>query len=117
MLAIFANDHAETLYVVDDDRRIEGVLTRTDLMRAVDLISMLPILERNTASVQHFMSRDPMVVTLQDSPTTAAMMMRDRGLKNLPVVTNPAERQVVGCVRTETMMHIVLQELAHLAQA
>jgi NADH dehydrogenase len=116
VLAIFANDHADTLYIVDDDRRIEGVLTRTDLMRAVDLISTLPILERNAASVQHFMSRDPMVLTLDDSPTTAAMMMRDRGLKNLPVVTNAEDRRVVGCVRTETMMHMVLQELAHLAQ-
>jgi NADH dehydrogenase len=117
VLAIFANHHADTLYVVDDDRRIEGVLTRTDLMRAVDVISMLPVLERNTAAVQHFMSRDPMVLTLNDSPATAAMMMRDRGLKNLPVVTTAEDRQVVGCVRMETMMHIVLQELALTAQA
>jgi predicted transcriptional regulator len=86
-------------------------------MRAVDVISMLPVLERNTAAVQHFMSRDPMVLTLNDSPATAAMMMRDRGLKNLPVVTTAEDRQVVGCVRMETMMHIVLQELALTAQA
>jgi CBS-domain-containing membrane protein len=33
VLSIFANHHADTLYVVDDDRRIEGVLTRTDLLR------------------------------------------------------------------------------------
>jgi len=30
---------------------------------------------------------------------------------------NAEDRRVVGCVRTETMMHTVLQELAHLAQA
>ena len=117
VLALFATHHADTLYVVDDDRRIEGVMTRTDLMRAVDVISTLPLLERNSASVQHFMSRDPMVLTLNDSPATAALMMRDRGLKNLPVVTNAEDRQVVGCVRTETMMHIVLQELTLSAQA
>ena len=117
VLAIFANHHADTLYIVDDDRRIEGVLTRTDLMRAVDLIAMLPVLERHTASVQHFMTRDPLVLTLDDAPATAAMMMRDRGLKNLPVVTNAEDRQVVGCVRTETMMHLVLQELALMAEA
>jgi CBS-domain-containing membrane protein len=77
---------------------------------------MLPVRERNTASVRHFMSRDPMVLTLNDSPATAALMMRDRGLKNLPVVTAAEDRRVVGCVRMETMMHIVLQELALAAQ-
>jgi NADH dehydrogenase FAD-containing subunit len=35
----------------------------------------------------------------------------------LPVVTNAEDRRVVRCVRTETMMHMVLQELEHLAQA
>jgi CBS domain-containing protein len=117
VLDMFATHHADTLYVVDDDRRIEGVMTRTDLMRGVDVISTMPVRERNTASVHHFMSRDPMVLTFNDSPATAALMMRDRGLKNLPVVTNAEGRQVVGCVRMETMMHIVLQELALVAQA
>ena len=62
--------------------------------------------------MRRFMSADPIVVTLDDSPATAALMVRDRGLKSLPVVTAGNGRHVVGYIRAETMMQAVLQRLA-----
>jgi NADH dehydrogenase len=111
-VAMFATDHADTVYVVKDDNQLEGVLTRTDLLRAIDLLGTMPALDRIGISVRRFMSANPIVVTLGDSPATAALMMRDRGLKSLPVVTAGNGRHVVGCLRAETMMQAVLQRLA-----
>jgi signal-transduction protein with cAMP-binding, CBS, and nucleotidyltransferase domain len=115
VLAIFAADHVDTIYVVDAEGRIDGVVTRTDLLRAVDRIIMMPEAERPKATVRHFMSPDPVVVTRDDVPTTAALAMRDRGLKSVPVVDTAGSRRVVGWIRAETMMQAVTEQLASLA--
>ena len=108
-LALFAAHHADTVYIVEDGDRIVGVLTRTDLLRVVEVFSTRPLPERRGVPVRHFMTPDPVVVALTDTASVAALLMWNRGLKSLPVVTNAHGGRLTGCLRAETVMQRVLQ--------
>jgi NADH:ubiquinone reductase (H+-translocating) len=112
VLEIFATHHADTVYILDEGRRIVGVITRTDLFRVVDVVAVRPIAERRSVVIRSLMSPDPLVMTMDDTAAAAALAMWSRGLKSLPVVTGPSGR-LVGCIRAETVMQAVLRRLAH----
>ena len=101
----------DVAYVVEAGHRLAGILTRTDLLHAVDVLATVPAEDRARLPVRRFMVADPVAVTLADSPATAALLMWSRGVKSLPVVNGADDRRVAGCVRAETMMHAVLQRL------
>jgi hypothetical protein len=54
------------------------------------------------------MSADPVAITLADSAASAAALLRNRGLKVLPVLTDLESRRPAGYVRAETLMHTVI---------
>jgi NADH dehydrogenase len=110
-LSIFATHHPDTVYVVDEGRRVAGVITRSDLFRVVDVVALRPISERHSVSIRSLMSPDPVVMTMDDSAAAAALAMWSRGLKSLPVVAGSTGR-LVGCIRAETVMQAVLQRVA-----
>jgi NADH dehydrogenase len=110
-LELFAVHHADTVYIVDDGQRIVGVLTRTDLLRVVEVMSSRPVSERDGVTVRNFMTPEPVVVALEDSASVAALSMWNRGLKSLPVVTTARGGRLAGCLRAETVMQRVLQTL------
>jgi CBS domain-containing protein len=110
-LALFAEHHADTVYIVEDGDRIVGVLTRTDLLRVVEVLSSRPISDRSGVPVRHFMTPDPVVVALSDTGSVATLLMWNRGLKSLPVVTAAHDGRLAGCLRAETVMQKVLQML------
>lgn len=113
-LQIFTTHQAETLYIVNADKGLAGVLTRTDLLRTVDMLATPATLKGFRPVVGSFMSADPIAVELDDSAATAAVVMWGRGLKSLPVVSTTANgRRLVGVVRAETMMQAVLQRVTY----
>src|SRR5262249_56461635 len=63
-LALFATHHAATVYVLEPDGRIAGVLTRTDLLRVVEVLSARPVEQRRAVSIRSIMTPDPVVVAL-----------------------------------------------------
>jgi NADH dehydrogenase len=112
----FAQDRVDVLYVVEDHERLVGVLTKTDLLRAVDAAISVPIERREEFSVRQFMSPDPIAVTVGDSAAAAAATLWSRGMKMLPVLASSESRRVAGCIRAETLMHAVIGRLrAHRA--
>ena len=116
-LALFAAHHADTVYILEGDGRIIGVLTRTDLLRVVEVLSTRPVEERQGVSIRNFMTPDPVVVALSDVASVAALLMWNRGLKSLPVVTSAHGGRLAGCLRAETMMQQVVQTLLATRQA
>jgi NADH:quinone reductase (non-electrogenic) len=91
--------------VVDGDERLVGILSRTDLLRAVEGGA-----RRNT-KVREFMVSDPIALTGEDSALLAASTMRDHDLRALPVVEDRASRRLTGYVRAEKMLQRLLDKL------
>jgi NADH dehydrogenase len=109
-LEAFATRRADTVYIVDDGGRVDGVITRTDLFRVVALVAGRPSAERSSVSIRSVMSPDPLVMTTDDTTAAATLAMWSRGLKSLPVVDGVSGR-LVGCIRAETVMQSVLGRL------
>jgi CBS domain-containing protein len=58
------------------------------------------------------MTADPIVVAVDDSPAVAAMVLRDHRLKRIPVVAGRDDRRLVGYLRAEKLMAVVMKKLA-----
>jgi len=101
---VFSESTNEFFYVSNDGQLLEGVVTFTDLMRALSSGA-----EKETP-VTEFMTKDPVAVSLDDSSLTAAATLRDYKIKWIPVVDQKQSRRIVGCVSARKMMAYVLKE-------
>jgi NADH dehydrogenase len=103
----FVEHSNEFFYISSDGQTLEGVVTITDLLRggtnAHDGSGSLPVSE--------FMTRNPVVVTLDDDCALAATTMREYRLKSLPVVERKDSRKLVGCLRIRRLMAFVFKEI------
>ncbi|MGQ4807833.1 hypothetical protein NKDENANG_01195 [Candidatus Entotheonellaceae bacterium PAL068K] len=91
--------------VVDEHSCLQGILTRTDIFRAIEAGA------RPHTPVQDFMITSPIVITVNDSSLLATSIMRDHGFKWLPVVDNQDNRCLQGYVRAERMFNLVVQNM------
>jgi CBS domain-containing protein len=57
------------------------------------------------------MVANPITVAADDTPVTAAMMLREHRLKSVPVVAGRNDRRLIGYLRAEKLLAIVLQKL------
>jgi CBS-domain-containing membrane protein len=103
-IAFFHENPVSFCYIVDEQENLQGILTRTDLLRALEMGA-----QRHTA-VRDFMVA-PISVTRDDTSLTAAATLRDHELKSLPVIESQTNRRLVGYVRAEKMFMRVLQRL------
>ncbi|HKQ32199.1 MAG TPA: FAD-dependent oxidoreductase, partial [Thermodesulfobacteriota bacterium] len=92
--------------VVGDAGRLLGIVTRTDLFRAVDTAV------RPETNVSEFMNKTPVSVTAKDSSVSVAGTMRVRDLKWVPVVDDLANQNLLGYVRRDGMIGFVLERLS-----
>lgn len=95
--------------VVDDDGRLAGLVTRVDLLHAIDLAATRDEARRRDIRVAEFMAADPVAVTTEDSALIAVASMREHGLVGLPVVAADRRRTLVGSVRLENVMAVAMQ--------
>ncbi|WP_435320421.1 CBS domain-containing protein [Haloarchaeobius sp. TZWSO28] len=79
--------------VVDEDGRLEGILTSTDFVRVVARGDADPV-----PTVSSVMTTDVITTTVNESIRTAADVMLEHGFHHLPVVDD--ENAVIGVVTT-----------------
>ena len=94
----FAEHRHELFYVCGEGQTLEGVVTMTDWMRA---------LSRGApphTPVAQLMARNPITLSAEEDGATAASIIREHRVKNLPVVKCRSTRQLVGCLRTRRLM-------------
>ena len=103
-----SGDELEFCCVVDDSGKLLGIVTRTDIFRAVDAAV------RPETKVSEFMNQSPVCVTVKDSSTVVAGTMRVRGLKWVPVVDDPSSLHIEGYVRRDGMLGFVLEKLSEI---
>lgn len=93
-----------SLYVVNEDKRLVGVLSRKDLLRSV-----LPSNEENIP-VAVVMSRMPNIITITSDETilTAGHLLMQHQVDSLPVVENKTPDKIVGKItKTRIMNHFI----------
>jgi NADH dehydrogenase len=100
----FAARHIDIMYVLDQGGLLSGVITRSDLFRAVDAIVVSTAENADPPTVRTYMSPAPITVAAGAKASTAAELMWSRGLKSVPVVSAPDGRELTGYVRAETLM-------------
>lgn len=101
---ILSGDELDFCCVIDSSNKLKGIMTRTDIFRAVES-AVTP----NT-KVSEFMTENPIVVTENDSCTLVASTMRDHNLKWVPVVDNLENLDVKGYIRRDKMINFVLDK-------
>lgn len=104
-------EHLDLCCVVDENKCLIGVVTRSDLFRAIEVAAALPPGSELNISVKDIMVRDPITVTIKDTAALALMTMREHGLKSLPVVDSHRTRVAKGYVRIENLMDCLMKRL------
>lgn len=100
-----SKDNSDICCVIDDGNRLKGVVTRTDIFRAIDRGVTNPI------RVKEFMMSEPVVVSENESTVLVIDTMREHSLKWMPVVDNINNMKLKGIVRRDKILSFVLANL------
>ncbi|HEY9784590.1 MAG TPA: FAD-dependent oxidoreductase, partial [Candidatus Obscuribacterales bacterium] len=92
--------------VADSENRLLGILSRSDLLHAIELAVMDSSKE---ITVRDIMVPDPITITIDDNPSLAMSTMREHGLKKLPVVDTNGSKVIKGYIRVENILNHLLK--------
>ena len=99
------------LCCVADESGLVGIITRTDLMRALEAATAAQDENKVQIELREIMVTNPAMVTLEDSSTVALSTMRQRGISKLPVVRNSTDRSIQGYIRIEKLMEAIMKNI------
>ena len=94
--AILLDNQISSVIVVDEDGRLEGILTSTDFVRIV--AKSQPKAE---TTVQRYMTADVITASAQDSIRDVADTMMEHGIHHIPVVDD--EGGLIGIITATDM--------------
>lgn len=97
--------------VINKEGTLVGIVTRSDLLRAIDVAASVPKEHRLQTAVKDIMVPDPVAISLDESTLLAFVTMRERGMKRLPIVESSNHRAVRGYLRIENIMDKIVQQL------
>jgi len=98
--------------VLNEREQLCGILTRSDLLRAVEICIRVPVLERASLQVKDIMMTHPIALTANESTTLAILTMREHGLKRLPILESIATKKVSGYIRIENLMETIYRHVS-----
>jgi NADH:ubiquinone reductase (H+-translocating) len=95
--------------IIDGEEMLAGIITRSDLVRALEHAQLAdPDVD---LPVTDLMVINPISMAINEPLTVALSKMRDRDLKQLPIVDNAKHRRPIGRVRIEKIVEYVLAEM------
>lgn len=97
--------------VVNKAGLLVGIVTRTDLLSAIEVATALQDRKAADITIKEIMVKDPVAITLEDTTLLALLTMREHGLKRVPVLESRANRTPKGYVRIENIMDHVVRDL------
>jgi CBS domain-containing protein len=103
-------DHHVGAVIVVDDKRPVGIVTDRDLT-----IEVLASSLAGETAVKDVMTPDPACVHDEAGLADAAQLMREHGVRRLPVVTSDGE--LFGVITLDDILSLLGEELASLAAA
>lgn len=104
------------LLILDEKQRLWGTLDRDDIYDIIARIAVIPTDKRGDVSqrkLSDLLLRNPVSVSLDDSPLVASATMLDHGIAWLPVVQSKDDLRPVGCLRGEKIGNRILQKIGH----
>jgi CBS-domain-containing membrane protein len=113
-LAASAENGRDFLIVLDDQRRLLGILKVEEVANALLTIVSTPEESRRDATqvrVRELMAVDPHTISSDDSSLHAASTMLEHGLSWLPVIASKNDLHLQGTVRAERIGYWLSQEL------
>jgi NADH dehydrogenase len=99
---------ADLCCILDDQQQLAGVITRSDLLRALEIAALadpdvdVPVID--------IMVREPVAISVNEPLAIALSTMRDHGLKQIPVLEGQKQKTPIGCIRIEKIVGLVLKE-------
>lgn len=109
----FTDTGNEFFLVSTDGQTLEGIVTMTDLIRAISTGA------DGQTSIAGFMVNKPVAMAAEDTAAMAAEALREYRLKMLPVVVSKDDRRLVGCLHARRLIAYVLnkKEVPHLVKS
>jgi NADH dehydrogenase len=97
--------------VINGDRHLIGIVSRSDLLRAIEVAAALPEGTEMKIQVKDIMVKEPIAISINESAALAVTTMREHGFKTLPIVEDYNSRLLMGHVRIENIMDTIMQKL------
>lgn len=107
---LMAKEHVGSVIALQDHRPI-GIVTDRDIVLKVVARGQEP----NKLAVRDIMTPNPAVVNINYDPLDATRLMRDNGLRRLPVVDE--NRRLIGVITLDDLLLLLASEMANLAGA
>jgi signal-transduction protein with cAMP-binding, CBS, and nucleotidyltransferase domain len=103
------NANADLCCIVDDEGMLAGVITRSDLLRALEIAALAdPDVD---LPVTDIMVTEPVCMSLNEPLAVAVSSMRDHDLKQIPIVESSRKRVPIGRIRIEKIIQHVLAQM------
>ena len=105
IITLFMYD-ADVLYVIDEEKKLLGILSRKDLLRAALNANI------NVTPVAVCMTRMPHIKTCHKDLNIleAAAILQDFAIDSLPVVDDQNEGHIIGTITKSTLLNFIIQE-------
>lgn len=105
IIILFMYD-ADVLYVIDEEKKLLGILSRKDLLRAALNANI------NVTPVAVCMTRMPHIKTCHKDLNIleAAALLQDFAIDSLPVVDDQNEGHIIGTITKSTLLNFIIQE-------
>ena len=107
---LMRSHHVGSVIVVNEDRPI-GILTDRDII----IKAVAEEKDPKTLRVYEIMTHNPAMVNINYDPLDATQIMRDRGLRRLPVVDENSH--LLGILTLDDVLGLLGKETENLAQA
>lgn len=98
-------------FVVDEKYHLRGIVSRSDLLRAIEVAAALPEGAELKIRVADIMVKDPIALSLSDTSALAVTTMREHGFKTLPIIAAQENKLLQGYVRIENIMDTMIQRM------
>lgn len=103
---LFDQHVIEWLCVVNEDARLEGIVTRNELFEAFAQG------KQAGTTIREVMRADPLVVTPEDTSLTVGDLMNKSDIDWVPVVEGKETRRLIGVIRSEKMLRYLVTRTA-----
>lgn len=98
-------------FVTDNNHHLLGLVSRSDLLRAIEVAAALPEGSELKICVKDIMVKEPVAITMSETAALAVMTMREHGFKTLPIIASRENKLLKGYVRIENIMDSIIQRM------